>query len=233
MKPSRRSFWRSASACRRSAPRLCERSRKGERTKGPRLEVQARGRGRHFPLESLEGGEGKAPGPGAPQKRGRRKGARAHQAEGRWHARHDRRLKDSDFVDNQQEDADIDTEVIDAEGNEAQAESRREFRPLTRAERNSDRVDADDEEELYEKERERKERPKADGRYSADPDVAAEQRKKRNQKRNARRNALKRKLGSEWDPGHKKRNKRQRHQEKDEEEDADYDDYRLPRPPGR
>ena len=46
-------------------------------------------------------------------------------------------------------------------------ESRREFRPLTRAERNSDRVDADDEEELYEKERERKERPKADGRYSA------------------------------------------------------------------
>ena len=106
-------------------------------------------------------------------------------ADSRWHARHDRKLKDSDFVDNQQEDADIDTEVIDAEGNEAQAESRREFRPLTRAERNSDRVDADDEEELYEKERERKERPKADGRYSADPEVAAEQRKKRNQKRNA------------------------------------------------
>ena len=150
-------------------------------------------------------------------------------ADRRWHARHDRKLKDSDFVDNQQEDADIDTEVIDAEGNEAQAEPRREFRPLTRAERNSDRVDADDEEELYEKERERKERPKADGRYSADPDVAAEQRKKRNQKRNARRNALKRKLGSEWDPGHKKRNKRQRHQEEDEEEDADYDDHRDPR----
>ena len=150
-------------------------------------------------------------------------------ADRRWHARHDRKLKDSDFVDNQQEDADIDTEVIDAEGNEAQAESRREFRPLTRAERNSDRVDADDEEELYEKERERKERPKADGRYSADPDVAAEQKKKRNQKRNARRNALKRKLGSEWDPGHKKRNKRQRHQEEDEEEDADYDDHRDPR----
>ena len=42
----------------------------------------------------------------------------------RWHARHDRKLKDSDFVDNQQEDADIDTEVIDAEGNEAPRLSR-------------------------------------------------------------------------------------------------------------
>ena len=37
-------------------------------------------------------------------------------ADKRWHARHDRKLKDSDFVDNQQEDADIDTELIDAEG---------------------------------------------------------------------------------------------------------------------
>ena len=46
--------------------------------RGPRLEVQACGCGRHLPLESLEGGKGKAPGPGAPQKRGRRKGARAH-----------------------------------------------------------------------------------------------------------------------------------------------------------
>ena len=128
----------------------------------------------------------------------------------------------SDFVDNQKEDADIDTEIIDAEGNEAQAESKREFRPLTRAERNSNRVDENDEEE---------ERPKAEGRYSADPEVAADQRKKRNQKRNQRRNALKRKLGSDWDPNHKKRRK-QRHQEEEEEEAADYDDYRDPRGDG-
>ena len=65
------------------------------------------------------------------------------------------------------------------------------------SERNSNRVDENDEEELYEKEREKKERPKAEGRYSADPEVAADQRKKRNQKRNQRRNALKRKLGSD------------------------------------
>ena len=171
------------------------------------------------------------------QEKGRRR-AQAHRKSGvgerarerieadkRWHARHDRKLKRSDFVDNQKEDADIDTEIIDVEGNEAQAESKREFRPLTRAERNSNRVDENDEEELYEKEREKKERPKAEGRYSADPEVAADQRKKRNQKRNQRRNALKKKLGSDWDPNHKKRRK-QRHQEEEEEEAADHDDYR-------
>ena len=42
---------------------------------------------------------------------------------------------------------------------------------------------------------------------------------------------MKRKLGSDWDPNHKKRRK-QRHQEEEEEESTDYDDYRDPRGDG-
>ncbi|CAE7344151.1 unnamed protein product [Symbiodinium natans] len=126
------------------------------------------------------------------------------EADKKWHARHDVKVKKGDFRDNQKEEVDgIDTEVIHSDGTEAKPERRKDYRPLTKAERTSHRVDADDEEELYRKELEKQERPKATGRYSADPSIAAEQKKKRNQKRNQRRNKLKRKLGGEdpEDPG--------------------------------
>ena len=92
-------------------------------------------------------------------------------------------------------------------------------------------MDADDEEELYRKELEKQERPKATGRYSADPSIAAEQKKKRNQKRNQRRNKLKRKLGSTWDPEHKGKKKVKKSEDDDEEtvHCEDYDDRRDPR----
>ncbi|CAE7515888.1 unnamed protein product [Symbiodinium natans] len=143
-----------------------------------------------------------------------------------------RKMKKGDFRDNQKEEVDgIDTEVIHSDGTEAKPERRKDYHPLTKAERTSHRVDADDEEELYRKELEKQERPKATGRYSADPSIAAEQKKKRNQKRNQRRNKLKRKLGSTWDPEHKGKKKVKKSEDDDEEtvHCEDHDDRRDPR----